>query len=176
VQFIPAQLAGAYLIELEAYHDERGYFMRTWCRRELSEQGLNADLVQCSLSHNRRRGTVRGMHYQRPPHGETKIVRCSRGAIFDIIIDLRPDSPTHQRWQGFELTAENHRMLYIPPGMAHGFITLVDDSDVAYMMSDWHEPSSAAGVRWNDPQFDVRWPIPVAVIADRDKNYPDYSP
>lgn len=176
MKFLPIELVGAYVVELEPFQDERGYFARTWCRREFAEHGLVSDLVQCSISYNRLRGTLRGMHYQRAPHEETKIVRCSRGAVYDVIIDLRPQSPTFKQWAGFELTATNHRMLYIPPGFAHGFQTLVDDSDVSYMMSNWHEPSSAAGVRWDDAAFGILWPQPVSVISDRDHNYPDFLP
>jgi dTDP-4-dehydrorhamnose 3,5-epimerase len=175
VKFVPTKLAGAYLVELEPFHDERGYFARTWCRRELADQGLVDDLVQCSLSHNRRRATLRGMHFQRTPHEETKLVRCSRGAIFDVIVDLRSDSPTFRQWAGFELTADSHRSLYIPPGLAHGFVTLVDDVDVSYMMSNWHEPASASGVRWDDPAFGIEWPLTPSIISERDRSYPDFT-
>lgn len=176
MKFLPTDLAGAYLVELEPIRDDRGYFARTWCRRELARHGLDEQLAQCSLSHNARRGTVRGMHFQRAPHEETKLVRCCRGAIYDVIVDVRPQSPTRGRWQGFELTADNDRMLYIPPGVAHGFQTLADDADVFYMISNWFEPSSAAGVRWDDPAFGIRWPLPVSVISDKDRSYPDYLP
>ncbi|MFO0868817.1 MAG: dTDP-4-dehydrorhamnose 3,5-epimerase [Pirellulales bacterium] len=175
MKFHPTALPGAYLIELEPIRDERGYFARTWCQRELADQGLEATVVQCSLSHNLRPGTVRGMHLQRAPHEETKLVRCNRGAIYDVLVDLRPASPTHRQWQGFELTADNHRMLYIPPGLAHGFQTLAADCDVFYMMTTWYQPASAAGVRWDDPAFGIQWPLPVSMISERDRLYPDYS-
>ncbi|MFO0902210.1 MAG: dTDP-4-dehydrorhamnose 3,5-epimerase [Pirellulales bacterium] len=175
MRFVPTKLAGAYLVELEPVQDERGCFARTWCRRTFADQGLVADLVQCSMSHNRRRGTLRGMHFQRAPHEETKLVRCSRGAVFDVIIDLRPDSPTFRQWAGFELTADNFRSLYIPPGLAHGFQTLADEVDVSYMMSNWHESASASGVRWNDPAFGIEWPLTPSVISDRDRNYSDFT-
>lgn len=176
MKFHPTELPGAFLVELEPIRDDRGYFARTWCRRELAQHGLDEQLAQCSLSHNARRGTLRGMHFQRTPHEETKLVRCCRGAIYDVIVDVRPQSPTQGRWQGFELTADNDRMLYIPPGIAHGFQTLADEVDVFYMISNWYEPSSAAGVRWDDRAFGIRWPLPVSVISEKDRSYPDYLP
>lgn len=176
MKFLPTEFAGPLLVELEPIRDDRGFFARTWCQREWTQQGLDAQLVQCSLSHNARRGTVRGMHFQRTPHEETKLVRCCRGTIHDVIVDVRPQSPTRGRWQGFELTADNGRALYIPPGFAHGFQTLVDDTDVFYMISNWYEPTSAAGVRWDDPAFGIRWPLPISVISDKDRSYPDFSP
>jgi dTDP-4-dehydrorhamnose 3,5-epimerase len=176
VKFQPAELPGAYLVEPELVRDERGFFARTWCQREFAERGLSDQLVQCSLSHNRRRGTLRGLHYQRAPHQEVKLVRCVRGAVYDVILDLREDSPARLQWQAFELTADNYRMLYVPEGVAHGFQTLADDSQLFYMMSAEHHPPSAAGVRWDDPAFGIRWPLPVSVISPRDRHYPDYRP
>jgi dTDP-4-dehydrorhamnose 3,5-epimerase len=173
--FTPTRLEGAWLIELEPRHDERGFFARTWCRRELAEHGLDPDVAQESLSYNRRRGTLRGMHFQRPPHAETKIVSCPRGAIFDVIVDLRPDSPTFLRWQGFELSEENRRALYIPKGFAHGFETLADDSEIAYRISEFYAPDAAAGCRYDDPSFGIEWPLPVAVIAERDLAWPPFA-
>ena len=176
MKFHPAELPGAYLVEPELVSDERGFFARTWCRREFAERGLADQLVQCSLSHNHRRGTLRGMHYQRAPHQEAKLVRCIRGAVYDVILDLRDDSPTRLQWQAFELTADNHRMLYIPAGVAHGFQTFEDDSQVFYLMSSWHHPPSAAGVRWDDPAFGIRWPLEISAISERDQQFPRFPP
>ena len=174
MRFLPTEIAGVTLIEPELLNDERGFFARTWCQREFAEHGLNDQLVQCSLSHNHRRGTLRGMHYQLAPHQEAKLVHCVRGAIYDVILDLRDDSPTRLQWQAFELTAEDHRMLYIPEGLAHGFQALEDITQVFYLMAHWHHPQSAAGIRWDDPAFGIHWPLPVSVISPRDSQYPDY--
>lgn len=171
MRFIPAPLAGAYLIEPEPIADERGFFARTWCRNEFAENGLNPGLVQCNISYNKTRGTLRGMHYQQAPHAEAKLVRCTQGGIFDVIIDLRPDSGTFTRWFGTELTAENRKALYVPEGFAHGFITLRDDTEVLYQMSEFFHAECAAGVRWDDPAFSIRWPAEVKVISERDKSY-----
>lgn len=168
-------LRGAYTIEPEFKEDERGFFARTWCQREFREHGLNASLVQCNISFNRKMGTLRGMHFQRPPYGEAKLVRCTMGAIYDVIIDLRPDSLTFKKWFATELTAENRKMLYIPEGFAHGFITLTDNTEVFYQMSQFYHPEYADGVRWNDPAFNITWPIDVTVISDRDNSYPDFK-
>jgi dTDP-4-dehydrorhamnose 3,5-epimerase len=173
--FTPTRLAGAWLIELEPHRDERGFFARTWCRRELEAHGLDPGLAQESLSYNRRRGTLRGLHFQRPPHAETKIVSCPRGAIFDVIVDLRPDSPTFLRWQGFELDEANRRALYIPKGFAHGFETLADDTEIAYRISEFYAPEAAAGCRYDDPAFGIEWKLPVAVIAERDLAWPPFA-
>ncbi len=168
-------LPGAYLIEPELGHDQRGFFARTWCRDEFRAQGLNADLVQCSVAFNRLRGTFRGLHYQRPPHAEFKLVRCTRGAIFDLLVDLRPASPQFAHWQGCELSAENHHLLFIPPGVAHGYLTLADDSEVFYQMSHAYDPTAAAGVRYDDPALGIVLPEPVRVIAQRDRSFPDIA-
>jgi dTDP-4-dehydrorhamnose 3,5-epimerase len=175
MNFLPTKLAGAFLIEVEPHDDERGSFARTWCARELAAHGLVGDIAQCSLSTNKRAGTVRGMHFQRPPHGEVKLVRCQRGAIFDVVIDLRPDSSSYRRWQGFELTADNHRALYVPQGFAHGFQTLTDDAEVFYQISEFYIQEASAGVRWDDPAFRVVWPLPISAIADKDRNWPDFQ-
>jgi dTDP-4-dehydrorhamnose 3,5-epimerase len=175
VIFCPTHLPGAYLIEPERRHDERGFFARTWCRDEFQAQGLNIELAQCSVSFNLRRGTLRGLHYQRPPHAEHKLVRCTRGGLHDILLDLRADSSDFGRWQAFELSAENHSMLFIPPGVAHGFLTLSDDCEVFYQMSHCYDAPSAAGVRHDDPAFGIRLPEPVQVISDRDATYPDWQ-
>jgi dTDP-4-dehydrorhamnose 3,5-epimerase len=173
VRFLPSRLDGAWLIELEPHRDERGFFARAWCRREFAERGLDTGIAQASVSYNERKGTLRGMHLQRAPHEETKLVRCTRGAIFDVIVDLRPGSPTLGAWEGFELTAENGRELYVPRGFAHGFQTLADASEVHYQISEFHAPEAATGFRWNDPAFAIAWPLPVAVISPRDAAWPD---
>jgi dTDP-4-dehydrorhamnose 3,5-epimerase len=172
--FTPTRLAGMWLVEIEPYSDERGHFARTWCRREFEAHGLDTDLAQASLSFNRARGTIRGLHFQRPPHGEVKLVRCTRGAIFDVAVDLRPASPTRRQWQGFELTAENGMALYIPRGFAHGFQTLAPDSEVFYQISQFYAPEAASGVRYDDPAFAIAWPLPVAAISPQDRAWPDH--
>jgi dTDP-4-dehydrorhamnose 3,5-epimerase len=173
--FLTTRLDGAWLIDIERKEDERGFFARTWCRKELAAQDLDAEIVQESVSYNRNRGTVRGLHFQRPPHEETKIVRCSRGAIFDMIVDLRPSSPTYLRWQGFELTAENRRALYIPKGFAHGFQSLTEDAEIAYQISAFYAPEAAGGYRYDDAAFGIAWPLPVTVISSRDLEWPAFD-
>lgn len=176
MRFVEIPLRGAYVIELEPYADERGYFARSFCRDEFLAHGLNPDVAQCNISFNAKAWTLRGMHYQLPPHGEDKLVRCSRGAIHDVILDIRPGSPTCMRWFALELSAANGRMLYIPGGFAHGFMTLEDDSEVFYQMSRTHAPGSARGIRWDDPLFGVSWPRRPLVISDKDRAYPDFTP
>lgn len=176
MRFVPLPLSGALLIEPEPIADERGFFARIYCREEFAAHGLDPDLVQCSVSLNKRKGTLRGMHYQKSPHEETKLVRCTMGAIRDVIVDLRRDSLTYLRWAGVDLSAENRSTLYVPRGFAHGFVTLADNSEVFYQMSRFFEPGSAAGVRWNDPAFGIEWPGDVSVISERDRNYPDFAP
>ena len=173
--FTATTLQGAWLIEIEPREDERGFFARTWCRREFVEHGLDAEVVQESLSYNRFRGTLRGLHFQRPPYEETKIVRCVRGVITDVIVDLRPASPTFLRWQAFELMAANHRALYIPKGFAHGFQTLTDDVEVAYQISAFHVPEAAGGYRYDDPAFNIAWPLPVTMISARDLGWAAFA-
>jgi dTDP-4-dehydrorhamnose 3,5-epimerase len=168
------KLVGAFVIELEKFEDERGFFAQSWSQKDFAERGLDARLVECNLSFNRKKGTVRGMHYQEPPHGQVKLVRCTRGAIFDVIIDLRPDSQTFRRWVGVELTANNHRAVYVPKGFAHGFQTLADDSEVFYQTSAPYAPGSGRGVRWNDPAFGIEWPEDVRIIIARDAEYADF--
>lgn len=174
MKFTETKLKGAYLIELDYINDDRGFFARSWCQQEFQELGLDATLVQCNISFNHKRGTVRGMHYQAEPHPEAKLVRCIRGAIYDVIIDIRPESASYKQWTGVELSAENHRMLYIPHGMAHGFQTLVDDTEVFYQMSEFYDSASARGIRWDDPSFTIEWKLPIASISERDQNYFDY--
>lgn len=175
MRFIATHLAGAYLIEPELISDERGFFARTYCRNEFADKGLNPNLVQCNISYNKAGGTLRGMHYQKAPYSEAKLVRCTRGGIYDVVIDLRPDSGTFTRWFGAELTADNRKALYVPEGFAHGFITLQDDTEVLYQMSEFFHAEYAAGVHWNDPAFSIQWPIEVKVISERDKNYQDFK-
>jgi dTDP-4-dehydrorhamnose 3,5-epimerase len=175
VIFIETKLKGAFLIEPEIIADQRGFFARTWCRQEFAAHQLDAELVQCNISFNAKKSTLRGMHYQVKPHAETKLVRCTKGSLYDVIIDLRPSSATFKQWIGVELTAGNHRMLYIPKGFAHGFLTLEDDTEVFYQMSEFYAPEYARGVRWNDPTFQIQWPGEVKVISDRDNTYPDFG-
>ncbi len=172
--FTPTGLAGVCIIDPERLEDERGYFARLWCREEFERRGLNPRLVQCSLSHNVKRGTLRGMHFQIPPFAEAKLVRCIRGAIFDVALDLRRESPSFGAWEGQVLSASNQRALHIPEGCAHGFITLEDDTDVMYQMSAPFSLDHARGVRYDDPAFGIRWPEPVRVIKERDARYPDF--
>ncbi len=174
--FRETTLKGAFVIESERLEDERGFFARTWCQEEFEAHGLNARLVQCSISFNRKKGTLRGMHYQVAPHVEAKLVRCTMGAICDVIIDLRPQSPTFMQWIAEELTAENRKALYIPEGLAHGFQTLADNTEVFYQISTSYHPDSARAVRWNDPAFEIRWPSFPTVISLKDKTYPDWTP
>jgi len=173
--FAATQLDDAWLIEVEPREDQRGFFARTWCRQELAAQGLDTEVAQESLSYNRHRGTVRGLHFQRSPHEETKIVRCTRGAIFDVIVDLRPRSPTYLKWQGFELTAENRRAIYIPKGFGHGFQSLTDDAEIAYQISAFYAPEAAAGFRYDDAAFGVAWPLPVTIISEHDLGWPAFT-
>jgi dTDP-4-dehydrorhamnose 3,5-epimerase len=174
MKFIKIPLEGAYLVEIDPHVDERGFFARTWCRDEALSHALNPNVVQCSISMNNKRGTLRGLHYQDEPFPETKWVRCNAGAIYDVIVDLRPASPTHTRWFGAELTADNHKMLYVPEGFAHGFQTLTDTAEVAYQISELYRPEYARGVRYNDPRFGIKWPISDPVISARDLSFPDY--
>jgi dTDP-4-dehydrorhamnose 3,5-epimerase len=173
--FVDTDLAGVFEIQIEPKGDERGFFARTWCEDEFTEKSLDPHLVQCSLSYNAKKGTLRGMHFQAAPHAETKLVRCSKGAIYDVVLDLRRDSKTYCRWIGVTLTADKRNALYIPKGCAHGFLTLADDSEVFYQMSDFFHADSARGVRWNDPAFGIVWPGKVEMISARDANYPDFE-
>jgi dTDP-4-dehydrorhamnose 3,5-epimerase len=167
--FTELALAGAFLIEPERREDERGSFARTFCVEEFAAHGLNVAIAQCSVSYNRRRGTLRGLHYQAPPHGEDKLVRCTAGSAFDVVVDLRPGSVTFKRWCGVELSAANHRMLYVPAGFAHGFETLADDTELSYQMSKAQVPAAARILRWNDPAIGVAWPLPPAVMSAHDR-------
>jgi dTDP-4-dehydrorhamnose 3,5-epimerase len=174
--FTKTDLEGAWLVEPTPARDPRGWFARTFCEREFATHGLETRFVQHSTSHNVQRGTLRGMHFQTAPHAEVKLVRCLKGTILDVIIDLNPASPTFRRWQGFELSAANMRQLYIPQGFAHGFQTLEADCEIGYLISDFYTPEAASGVRWNDPAFAIDWPLPVTVMSDKDRAWPDYAP
>jgi dTDP-4-dehydrorhamnose 3,5-epimerase len=175
MKFIETKLKGAYLIELDYITDDRGCFARSWCQEEFLTMGLNSNLVQCNISFNHKKGTLRGMHYQVEPHPEVKLVRCTKGAIYDVIIDIRPDSSSYKQWIGVELNAENHRMIYIPCGMAHGFQTLADNTEVFYQMSDFYDSDSARGIRWDDPSFKIKWKYPVTCISQKDSSYLDLT-
>ena len=170
--FTPSPLRGALLVDLEPHADERGFFARSYCAAEFAAQGLGPELRQCSVSYNARKGTLRGMHYQGPPHEEHKLVRCTAGAIFDVIVDIRESSPTYRRWFGTELTGANRRSLFIPPGFAHGFVSLTDHAEVYYMISVAHAPEVSRGFLWNDPAFAIEWPLVPTVISPRDASYP----
>lgn len=176
VIFVPTTLPGAFVVKPEPHFDDRGYFARTWCRREFEAAGLDASFVQSSISKSLQYGTLRGMHWQAPPDQEVKLVRCIRGVIWDAIVDLRPDSPTYLKHFALDLTAESGWALYIPTGLAHGFVTLEDDSEVLYQMSNYYEPAAARGVRWNDPVFNIPWPVAEPILHPRDKGYADFVP
>lgn len=173
--FSETKLPGVFEIQLEAKCDERGFFARTWCQKEFQAHGLNSEFVQCSLSFNTRRGTLRGMHYQLAPHAETKLVQCTRGSIFDVVVDLRPQSPKFRNYSAAILTAEQHNMVYVPEGCAHGFLTLEDKTDVFYQISEFHNERAARGLRFDDPAFRISWPEKVQVISERDRNYPSFD-
>lgn len=173
--FKPLELSGLYLIEPERHEDERGYFVRTWCQEEFGNAIGKVTFVQASQSFNKQAGTIRGLHYQAAPFGETKLVRCIRGAIYDVAVDIRPWSPTRGRWIGVEMSEENGLAILIPDGFAHGFQTLRDDSEVAYQISEYHRPDAARGIRWDDAVIGVRWPMSVTAISSRDRNWPDFA-
>lgn len=175
--FIETKLKGAFIIEPERLEDERGFFARTWCHDEFEAHGLNSQLVQTNISFNYRKGTLRGMHYQASPYEEVKLVRCTKGAVYDVIIDLRPKSPTYLKWTGVDLTEDNHKMLYVPEGFGHGYQTLTDASEVFYQVSQFYTPEAEKGVRWNDPVFGIDWKkVGQMVISEKDRNWPDYAP
>jgi dTDP-4-dehydrorhamnose 3,5-epimerase len=175
VKFIPIPLPGAYIVEIEPIADERGFFARSWCRDEFRAAGLNSNVEQNSISFNRKRGTLRGVHYQAAPHEEVKLVRCTRGAIWDVVLDLRADSCTFRRWFAVELTADNGRMVYVPAGFAHGFQTLADEAEVFYQISEAYHPKLTRGVRWNDPAFQIEWPLPNPILSARDRDFLDFE-
>jgi len=174
--FTPTELAGAYVVDLEPREDERGFFARAWAQEEFAAHGLSTEVVQANIAFNHRKGTLRGMHFQHAPHAEVKLVRCVRGALYDVIVDLRPESRTWKRWFGVELTAENRRMLYIPEGFAHGYQTLADESEAYYQVSEFYAPHAEGGVRWDDPAFGIEWPDPLpSVMSEKDRTWPDYE-
>jgi dTDP-4-dehydrorhamnose 3,5-epimerase len=173
MNFRETAVAGAYVVEPERADDERGFFARTFSATAFAERGLEPSVVECSVAHNRLRGTLRGLHYQHAPHEEAKLVRCIRGSVYDVAVDLRATSPTHLRWAAVELSAENRLAFYIPPGCAHGYLTLTDDSELQYQISEPHVPDAAAGVRWDDPALGIEWPGSPQVISSRDASYPD---
>ena len=173
--FKETKLQGAFIIEPEMLIDERGAFARTFCRKDFESHGLNGSISQCSISLNTRKYTLRGMHYQKKPCAEAKLVRCSRGVIYDVIVDLRYDSPTFKQWTSVEISAENRKMVYVPVDFAHGFQTLADDTEVIYQMSEFYSPSHAGGFRWNDPSFKIKWPSDNFVISSKDQTYPDFK-
>ena len=176
MRFVEAPLAGVFLIELDLIEDERGHFARTFDAAEFERHGLDPAVAQCNTSYNARAGTLRGMHYQADPDGEAKLVRCTRGAIHDVVVDLRPASRTYCRWFGAELTSGNARMLYVPIGFAHGFQTLEDATEVHYQMSHHYVPEQGRGVRFDDPAFGIEWPLATRIVSDRDRRYPDFKP
>lgn len=167
-------LKGAFIIKLEPFQDARGFFARSFCKKEFEKQGLNSNIMQCNISYNKKKGTLRGMHYQIAPHEEAKFVSCTNGLIYDVIIDLRPDSSTYCKWISVELSANSLKMLYIPEGFAHGFQTLEDNATVFYQMTEFYHPECARGVRWNDPSFEIKWPISNLIISYKDQNYPNF--
>ena len=174
--FTETRLKGAFIIAPEMIHDERGFFARTWSPEDFAGRGLNPRVAQCNLSYNRKSGTVRGMHFQAKPHEEAKLVRCSRGAIYDVAVDLREGSPTYLQWTAAELTQDNRLMFYIPEGFAHGYQTLADDTEIFYQVSEYYRPESARGLRWDDPALGVEWPLPVSLISPRDGEHPLIEP
>lgn len=173
--FKETNLKGAYILEIQKIEDDRGFFGRSWCAKEMESHGLNINIRQTNVSYNKLRGTLRGMHYQKPPFKECKVVRCTKGAIFDVIIDLRPDSPTYREWFGVELTSENHKMIYIPEDFAHGYITLEDHTEITYMVSEFYAPGYEGAIRWDDPKFNIQWPILPQVISAKDKGIPNFD-
>lgn len=175
MHFTETKVKGAFLIDLDPRSDNRGFFARSWCLKEFQEHGLVSHIAQINLALTLKMGTVRGLHFQTPPDEEAKTVRCTRGAVYDVVVDLRPSSPTHKAWAGFELSADNHRILYIPVGCAHGYQTLSDDSEIEYLTSAAYAPTSAKGVRFDDPAFGIEWPLPVTVISDADRSWPTYA-
>ena len=172
--FTLTPLPGAYLIALEHLEDGRGFFARSFCQREFEAHGINPRIAQCNVSFNRKRGTLRGLHFQAPPNEETKVVRCTQGAVWDVIVDLRPDSPTFKRWHATELSAHNRFAFYIPEGIAHGFQTLTENAEVLYLMSEFYHPEGARGVPWDDPAFGIQWPLPNPVMSGRDRGFPRF--
>lgn len=175
MKFRESGLHDAVVIEIQKREDERGFFGRTFCQREFEEAGLNVHVAQANVSYNRQKGTLRGMHFQASPFGEAKLVRCTRGAIYDVIIDVRPSSPTYRKWFGIELTESNYTMLYVPENFAHGFQTLTDGTEVVYQVSQFYTPGAEQGIRYDDPAFGISWPLEVRTISDKDRTWPDFT-
>jgi len=173
--FTETGLKGAYIIDINKLADDRGYFARTFCKNEFDKVGLEPNIAQTNMSFNPKKGTLRGMHYQVSPYEETKLVKCTSGAIYDIIIDLRKDSPTYFKWIGVELSEDNNRMLYVPKDFAHGFITLADNTAIQYMVSQFYAPGAEKGIKWDDPKFNIHWPIDIAVISEKDNTHPYFN-
>jgi dTDP-4-dehydrorhamnose 3,5-epimerase len=173
--FTPTKLPGAFIIDLKKIEDDRGFFARTYCKNEFSEAGITADFVQANTSLSLKKGTLRGMHFQKAPYEEEKLVRCTKGALYDVIVDLRKDSPTFKQWIGVELTEKNHRALLVPKGFAHGFLTLEDNTEANYLVSQFYAPGAESGLRYNDPAFNIQWPAEITVISEKDKTHPDFE-
>lgn len=173
--FTPTKLAGAFIIDLKKIEDDRGFFARTFCLNEFKDNGINFEVRQANTSLSAKKGTLRGMHFQKSPYEEDKLVRCTKGALFDVIIDLRKDSPTYKQWIGVELTEKNHKALLVPKGFGHGFLTLEDDTEANYLVSQFYTPGAEAGIRFNDPQFGIEWPIEPTEVSEKDANHPDYE-
>jgi dTDP-4-dehydrorhamnose 3,5-epimerase len=174
--FTEGALPGTYIIDPERKRDSRGYFARVFCRDEFAAHGLSDSMVQANVSFNHERGTLRGLHYQAAPHQEAKIIRCSRGALYDVVVDVRPGSPSYGRWMGVELSAENGRAFYVPEGFAHGYLTLVDDTEAGYFTSAFYAPEAERGLRYDDPSLNIEWPIAVSVVSDKDQSWPAFEP
>lgn len=173
--FTETKLKGAFIIEIDGFQDKRGLFARVFCQREFEAHGLNANVVNTNVSRSVHKATLRGMHFQRQPMAESKLVRCTKGALYDVIIDLRPNSPTYKEWIGVELTEQNYRMLYVPEGFAHGFQTLVEQTEACYQVSQFYAPDHEGGVRWDDPNFDIKWPLAPSVMSEKDQNWPNFE-
>lgn len=173
--FKETELNDAYVIDLDKLEDKRGFFARSFCVKEFKEVGIDFPVAQANVSYNRYKRTLRGMHYQQGPHGEAKLVRCTHGAIFDAIIDVRPDSSTYMQWMGVELSEQNYRMLYVPEGFAHGFITLEDETEVTYQVSEFYTPGAEKGIRWDDSTFNIDWPVDPRILSEKDKSWPDFK-
>jgi len=173
--FTETKLKGAYLVEIKKLEDERGFFGRAWCQQEFEEVGLNAQVKQINTSYSVHQGTIRGMHYQIDPYQETKFIRCTKGSVYDVIIDLRPDSPTFMQWVGHELSAENCRMVYVPENFAHGIVSLEDHSEIYYPVTEFYTPGSERGIRYDDPAFNIDWPVKISQVSDKDRNHPDFD-
>ena len=172
--FTETKLKGAFIIEIKQLEDERGFFGRSWCKKEMEEHGLKTNVVQANTSFSKRKGTIRGFHFQKHPDEETKLIRCTKGAIYDVIIDLRKDSPTYMQWIGVELTEDNYKMVYVPENFAHGFLTLTDNVEVYYLVTNFYTPHAEEGIRYNDPAFNIQFPAPVEVVSEKDMSHPNF--